>query len=269
MFNQPMALPKRRSPKRPAFGYNAHHIDCTAYSKSNTGNILYPHRVKAAPVQSTHYLPDAKRTMRHHLLQKITYTILAGTLTGLLTSCALGANATPFIAPTAPQQSTIVPTALSLWTSTPDSAALTGTEVVPSEENTQEVPVEPISIPSTEAEPSATPTCTTNLKYLADLTIPDGEIVAGGTQIDKQWQVQNEGTCNWDSRYRLKLVGGFPPLGAEPEQALFPARAGSTATIQILFIAPVEPGVYRSAWQAYDPDGNPFGDTVYIEIIVQ
>lgn len=85
--------------------------------------------------------------------------------------------------------------------------------------------------------------------------------------MDKQWLVQNSGTCNWDSTYKLKWVGGNT-FGVSEEQPLFPARAGTQATLRILFTAPIEPGAYESAWQAVDPDGNFFGDLVFIKITV-
>jgi hypothetical protein len=80
--------------------------------------------------------------------------------------------------------------------------------------------------------------------------------------------VENNGSCNWDAGYRLKLSGG-PDLGAAAEQALFPARSGTQAVIRIVFTAPTEPGAYRSAWQAYSPDGQAFGDLIFIEIQVE
>jgi len=101
-----------------------------------------------------------------------------------------------------------------------------------------------------------------------DVTIPDGTAISPGSSIDKQWLVNNSGTCNWDSGYRLKWIGG-DPLGAAAEQALYPARAGTEATLKIAFTAPAEPGSYQSAWQAHGPDGVAFGDPVFIEIVVQ
>jgi len=109
--------------------------------------------------------------------------------------------------------------------------------------------------------------CTNNLVFKEDLTVPDGTIFEPGAKIDKQWQVENNGTCNWDERYSLQLVAG-DTLGAKQEQALFPARAGSQATIRIEFTAPEETGSHRSAWQAVGPDGNLFGDPFYLEIMV-
>jgi hypothetical protein len=99
------------------------------------------------------------------------------------------------------------------------------------------------------------------------VTIPDGSQVAPGSTIDKQWKVENVGACNWDDNYRLRLVGGSE-LGASTEQAIYPARSGTQAIVRAIFTAPSEPGVYRSAWQAYDPQGQPFGDTIFIQVIV-
>lgn len=125
-------------------------------------------------------------------------------------------------------------------------------------------PTSPPRIPKS----TPTPVCTHILGFLEDLSIPDGTEFQPGERMDKRWRVVNNGTCNWDERYRLKLVSG-PSLGAETEQALYPARSGTEATIQLIFTAPEESGTYRSAWQAYDPEGSPFGDQFFIEIIVE
>jgi hypothetical protein len=111
-------------------------------------------------------------------------------------------------------------------------------------------------------------TCIDGLAFLDDATIPDYSIVAPGSALDKQWLVQNSGSCNWDSRYRLRLVGGVA-LGASLEQALYPARAGMQATLRIFFTAPMETGEYYSEWQAFDAKGIPFGEVFFIKIVVQ
>jgi hypothetical protein len=110
--------------------------------------------------------------------------------------------------------------------------------------------------------------CSNDLTFVQDLTIPDNMAVTFGLSLDKQWQVENSGTCHWDSAYRLKNIGGAA-LGAPAELALYPARAGTQATIQIVFTAPFAEGLYESAWQATDGSGNPFGDPIYIRIVVQ
>jgi Ig-like domain from next to BRCA1 gene len=115
--------------------------------------------------------------------------------------------------------------------------------------------------------PTPTTACTNSLLFLQDLTIPDNSVVAPGSNLDKQWQVQNNGSCNWDSRYRLRFIGG-DTLGAPREQALFPARSGTQLVIRMLFIAPNAPGNYFSEWRAYDPQDASFGDTFFIKITV-
>ena len=57
-------------------------------------------------------------------------------------------------------------------------------------------------------------------------------------------------------------------MGAPGEQALYPARAGTQAVIRILFTAPAQAGAYVSQWRAAGPDGQSFGDPIYIVITV-
>jgi hypothetical protein len=147
-----------------------------------------------------------------------------------------------------------------------------------SEEVATEVPFLPPTLVDTPSPPplptatqprlTVTPECTDNLTYLEDVTIPDGTVVEAGAVLDKRWLVSNSGTCNWDQDYQLTLLSG-PELGAGTSQSLFPARSGTETEIAISFTAPAEPGTYQSAWQAINPDGEPFGDLVFIEVVVE
>jgi hypothetical protein len=129
-------------------------------------------------------------------------------------------------------------------------------------------PVPPTATPEPEALLTATMVCTDQLAFVSDVTIPDGTVVEPGSTLDKRWEVENAGTCNWDSGYHLKLVNG-DPMGVEEEQTLFPARAGTRPVIRLQFTAPSKPGQYRSAWQAHNAKGEPFGDPFYIQIVVK
>jgi hypothetical protein len=112
-----------------------------------------------------------------------------------------------------------------------------------------------------------TPSCQNGLAFIADITIPDGTLVTPGSFIDKTWEVENTGTCGWTADYSLRHVGGSN-LGAETTLPLYPARAGARALITIRFTAPAESGTIHSAWRAYGPDDQPFGDAVYVQMIV-
>jgi hypothetical protein len=135
--------------------------------------------------------------------------------------------------------------------------------------------VPPASNPAQEqierSAPTLLPTrqanCLNQLEFLEDLTIPDGTEVFPGDKIIKRWLIKNTGSCNWNSTYSLQLISGLA-LGAEKVQGLYPARQSTDAVLEITFNAPDNPGRYNSWWQAYDPDGNRFGDPFYVEISV-
>ncbi len=171
-------------------------------------------------------------------------SLLAVLLTFIFASaCAPQATPTAFRPPTKPAPTQV------LSTITPIPALYTA------------VPTSTVT-----ATPTAGP-CANNLEFIQDVTIPDGTSISFGASIDKQWLVNNNGTCNWDSTYRLKWVGG-DPLGAAQEQVLYPARAGTQTTLRITFTAPTAEGTYESSWQAYGPDGIAFGDPIFMKIVV-
>jgi hypothetical protein len=160
---------------------------------------------------------------------------------------------------------------LLLWGCQPAAAS---PSFVPKSAATAFRPAPPLETTATQSAPTPdaskqapTPACLDNLTWVSDVTIPDGTEVTADSTLDKRWEVKNSGNCNWDEHYRLRLIAG-PGMNAPQEQALFPARSGSNAVLRIVFQAPKEPGKYRSAWQAYNPAGQPFGDPIFIDIKV-
>ena len=109
--------------------------------------------------------------------------------------------------------------------------------------------------------------CLDGASFLEDLTLPDGSLIDPGVEIDKRWLVQNTGSCDWGSGYRLVHIGVDPFVGKE-EIALYPASSGSDAVWRVVLVAPNSPGDYVSRWQAHNADGEPFGDEVYLLVIV-
>lgn len=116
-------------------------------------------------------------------------------------------------------------------------------------------------------DPTDTGPCENDLEFLEDITIPDNTVVAAGEEIVKTWLVKNSGTCNWESDYTLRNTGGLP-MGISTIQALFPARSGSEVEITLTFITPTDEGLATSKWQAHDPEGNPFGQEFYLQVVV-
>lgn len=160
----------------------------------------------------------------------------------LLSGCRPAEIPTPFRPPTQPGPTQVLPTTTPVPVLFTPFLTATGTATLPGP-------------------------CLNNLGFIEDLTIPDNSLILPGSTIDKQWLVSNSGNCHWDMTYNLKWIGG-DTLGAAEVQPLFPARAGTQATLRILFVAPSVEGPYESAWQAVDPNGNVFGDLIFIKILV-
>jgi hypothetical protein len=174
------------------------------------------------------------------------YLILIPFICVYLWSCSPSSTPTPFIPPTA-QIPLIQPTFI--INPTQNAVVIQSTPL-------------PTILPTINPED-----CVNNLAFVSDLTIPDNSFVTYGATMDKQWLVQNSGTCNWNADYRLKHIGGAG-LGAPEETMLYPAKSGTQANIQVIFTAPFTDGEYESAWQAFDPFGLAFGDPIYIRVNV-
>lgn len=114
--------------------------------------------------------------------------------------------------------------------------------------------------------PTTDATCTNDLTFLEDLTIPDGMQLTAGSTIEKQWKVKNSGTCDWSAGYTIQLVSG-PDLGSGGSQTLAAVPSGSELVISLYFTVPAETGRYTSTWRASDATGRQFGDWFSIEII--
>ena len=117
---------------------------------------------------------------------------------------------------------------------------------------------------------AAAPTdvCVNAAIFIEDLTVPDGTSVAPGERLDKRWAVQNSGSCDWGPGYRL-VQADSGSLEGRQESALYPARAGENAVWQVELVAPQEPGEYLASWQAQAPNGEFFGEQVFVLIEVQ
>ena len=139
-----------------------------------------------------------------------------------------------------------------------DVVTSTDTPVLPT-------PTHPTPLPTSTATATPTPTPTPTLPsaatpcnragYLTDVTIPDGTVLAPGTQFTKIWRLRNLGTCTWTSGYTLLFVDGDRLEGesALPLPGIVPP--GYTVDIPVDLVAPGTSGTYIGLWQLRSPDG--------------
>jgi hypothetical protein len=95
--------------------------------------------------------------------------------------------------------------------------------------------------------------------FLADVTIPDGMIVAPGSTFTKKWRVLNDGNCTWDRSYSLMLASGDAMgtvLNVPLTEVISP---GATADLSVDLTAPTANGLYTGYWRIATPFGGTFG----------
>jgi hypothetical protein len=160
-------------------------------------------------------------------------------------------------------------------TAVPEPSATEAAAQVPTRVPPTVPPVAPTLIPTkappTPIPPTETPTgsgpggCILGEQYVADVSIPDGTVLAAGSSFVKTWRVRNTGTCTWEN-YKLIFAAG--------EQMSGPASVnvnntppGATVDVTVNLIAPTTPGQHKGGWRFQATNGSVFGSlTVVIEV---
>lgn len=97
------------------------------------------------------------------------------------------------------------------------------------------------------------------LRFVADVTIPDGTPVQPGSTIFKSWYVQNVGSCRWTPEFKLVFDSGTQ-MGTTTEYALGTfVNPDQFVTLTAQMTAPQTPGYHTSYWGLEDGDGTFFG----------
>lgn len=136
----------------------------------------------------------------------------------------------------------------------------------------QSTPVQTVAPADTPASPlpaaSSTPAACTNIgTFVADVTIPDGTVLAAGQAFNKIWRLRNAGTCNWGAGYQFVFVSG-KSMATTTTIAVPKTAPGATAEMLVAMTAPAPAGSYTSHWRLRTPTGTYFGATVYVAIKV-
>ncbi len=96
--------------------------------------------------------------------------------------------------------------------------------------------------------------------FIADVTIPDGTVMTGGTAFVKTWRLMNVGTCTWTTSYRLVFDGGdFMGVTSSAFNLPTSVAPGGTIDLSLNMIAPPAAGTYFSYWELRNASGVDFG----------
>ncbi|KIJ66196.1 hypothetical protein HYDPIDRAFT_186653 [Hydnomerulius pinastri MD-312] len=108
--------------------------------------------------------------------------------------------------------------------------------------------------------------------FVADTTVPDGQIFPPGAEFVKSWRMINDGGRAWPEATELLFVAG--EMFTSDNSAELKAKVGRVDAGEKLDVwtgelkAPDAPGRYVGYWRLSDGQGNLFGSSVWIDLTV-
>ena len=157
------------------------------------------------------------------------YTQAVETLSVQLTQGALIAAATDLSKPTQTPTQVVVPSDTPLPTAT-QTPLPTATQLPPTATR----------VPST-----ATPLPCLAVRFVKDVTVPDGTKYTAGTSFTKTWELENVGSCTWTNDFELVFVKGDRMSGEDNTPLDEEVKPGEKVRVSIDLVAPFETGEYR------------------------
>lgn len=103
-----------------------------------------------------------------------------------------------------------------------------------------------------------------SVEFVDDITLPDGTTVPAGALANKVWKVRNSGTETWPAGSKLVFAGGHALTKVESFEVPV-AAPGEEVEIEAKDLRmPETSGGYISFWRFAGPDGQRWGDKLWI-----
>ena len=96
------------------------------------------------------------------------------------------------------------------------------------------------------------------VKFVADITVPDGTNFSPNVPFVKTWRLQNIGDCDWTSSFDVVHVSG-DKMGATIADIPVKVEPGESIDVSAALTAPDDPDDYRGFWMIKASDGTIFG----------
>lgn len=112
---------------------------------------------------------------------------------------------------------------------------------------------------SSSGSPAATPIPCNRPRFQSE-TVPDGTEKNPGEAFVKSWRIRNDGTCTWDTSYKLVFSSGDRMDGPTSQTLANSIRPGETVDIAINLKAPAANGMYTGYWKLQSDKGEKFGN---------
>jgi hypothetical protein len=105
------------------------------------------------------------------------------------------------------------------------------------------------------------------MAFVADVTVPDGQVFTASTPFTKTWRLRNSGTCTWSTAYSVVFSSGNSMSGPATQALTSSVAPGATIDISINMTSPASQGEYTGYWQLRNSSGQNFG-SFYVQIEV-
>lgn len=96
------------------------------------------------------------------------------------------------------------------------------------------------------------------MRFLADVTVGEGEAIPPSTRFVKTWRIENSGHERWPNHCSLRFVNG-DRLQDRDEVFVRSLLPGEQTNISVDVTSPATPKIIRSQWRLFTPNGAPFG----------
>ena len=107
------------------------------------------------------------------------------------------------------------------------------------------------------------------LRFVKDVSFPDGTVVHPGAVFRKVWKVRNDGSASWPEGCVLVTAGG-DLMCAEDLRAPLPVlSAGDETEIALQLLAPVVVGLYTAYFRAQTGESQAFGHRLWATVLVK
>jgi len=111
-----------------------------------------------------------------------------------------------------------------------------------------------------------TKTATYKAVVLRDITLERGASVPCGSTFDKVWLVRNTGDVEWKDLL-IKPASSENVFGNVCGKQSKLVAVGERIHVSLALCAPGAAGTYSAKWRLVDPEGNPFGQELCVEIV--
>jgi len=115
--------------------------------------------------------------------------------------------------------------------------------------------------------PTKTPDPCNHAKFISE-TVEDGTDFDPNENFTKTWRLKNDGTCTWNTNYKLVFVDGDQMSGPANKNLTQSVAPGEQVDISVDLKAPGSAGTYKGFWKIADDEGEYFVHNIWVEIEV-